>query len=238
MEAISKKLFLEGWIPAPDESDQEFIDRIEKTKVRLLNPRAIKDVAFDLSVPPLLIFRSKEKLPFWNGGMTWIVSFEDGARIPLVQLPPKPRRYTFSTEKEIIDHEKIHALRVAFKEPVFEEIVAYRTSPSRLRQFLGPLFTKNTEAVLFFLSMPIAIFLELPWLIPLFTALLFVRLCRRQFLFSRALHSIKTKYHRSEEVIVFLSDQEIKRAAKGDLSFFDNDSIRMAQIRTFFGVDS
>ncbi len=227
-----------GWIPAPAEPDEEFLARVEKSHQRLLNPRAIKDVDFDQSVLPLLIFRSNKKLPFWTGALTWIVSFEDGCKIPLIQLPIKPRRYTFTKEREIIDHERVHALRVAFEEPMFEEIIAYRTSPSKFRRFFGPLLGTSTEGTLFFLSFPVFFFLRVPWVFPLFTCLLLMRLCWRQFLFSRALKSIQKRFKRSEEVIVFLSDREIRQAAKGDITFFDGTSIRMQQVEAIFGIDT
>lgn len=49
-------------------------------------------------------------------------------------------------------HESLHAVRIGFNEPRFEEVLAYYYSKSRWRRFFGPLFRKPSHA-LFFISL-------------------------------------------------------------------------------------
>lgn len=185
-----------------------------------------------------LVF-SKEHLSIWHGGCACIVSEEGDkcCRWGFFQLQPalqhKEAKLLFGLYErpEIIAHESCHLARMAFDEPVFEEILAYRTSHSFWRRWLGPLFSSSREALLsavslavFFVSaLAFSLELEIGGLeigfISLFTGggasvyltYLFLRLAYRHHLLFKCmqncLHLIKAG---SLDAFVFrLSDKEI-----------------------------
>ena len=71
----------------------------------------------------------------------------------LIQLRSRFRthqRYSGIYERdELIAHELAHVGRMMFEEPVFEELLAYRTAKSPLRRWLGPLISSSKETLLF-----------------------------------------------------------------------------------------
>lgn len=214
--------------PAPDENNEAYKRRLEITEELFKDTEELsKMIPAPLQKSgPLHFFRSNHKLPFWTGAYTWIIETKQGIKVPIIQLPLKKRRWTLTSEEEILDHEKIHVQRAAFNEPIFEEIIAYQTSPSKWRRFLGPLFKKQSEATLFMASlilMPL-----IPYVPALFFALLLLRLIKRQHQFKKALHHLPPL---AKESIAILSDKEIISASKNDLLFLENDNLRMKLIK-------
>lgn len=70
-----------------------------------------------------------------------------------IEMPEKLPTSFGLTEEEILAHEAIHVCRMAFDEPIFEEMLAYQTSPSHFRRFFGPLIRHPYEATLYVASL-------------------------------------------------------------------------------------
>jgi len=154
-----KSLGEEGIIPGPNESEADFVKRVDilrgqkalEIDGKILEEwdpqcRALYGV-FPKWIP--MTYSNRGLLP-WQGAALWVF----GEKIPLIQLRKgfKKGRFLFYSRDEVLNHETLHALRVAFNEPRFEEILAYEHSTSRWRRFLGPLFRKPSHA-LFFISL-------------------------------------------------------------------------------------
>lgn len=224
--------YQKGFLVGPNETEEEFSNRIRKTTELLLDPKfpELPCGTFSIISPSLLCLRSSKKLPFWFGGMTWICEIEKTI-IPVLQLP-KRMRFSWIQEAEVITHEQIHALRALFQEPKFEEILAYRTSRSPFRRNVGPLFQTDRESFLFLLCAVAGPFT----LVPLMTIslLLFTRLILRQRTFAKALKRLSVVYKEPEKVIVCLTDQEILLYSKKKENLIDRSSLRWRQIQAVF----
>lgn len=150
-----------------------------------------------------IIYSNKGLLP-WQGGCTFI---EEGKiKIQLRKAyEHKNKIYGIYPKEEIITHELVHAKRMHLEEPCFEEILAYYTSKSSFRRYVGPLFRSSSESILFLLSFfplivnPLYTFAAL--LIPLY---FIARLIKYQRIFLRALK--KEPF----EKLMQMTDQEIK----------------------------
>lgn len=172
-----QKCNLRGWIPGPQEEPSLFLKRIEKLNHFFSYPpegvdhfltesdwslaREKTQELFDFSSDWMVAYYSNQDLTFFQGAATWI-NEKEGMRIPLIQLREK-----FETgsclkiyrREEVLAHEAVHAARMQFNDPVFEEIFAYKTSPYMWRRLLGPLFQSPWEAYLFvgLLFIPLAV---------------------------------------------------------------------------------
>ncbi len=192
-----QQLNKEGLIPGPSETEEAFFARVVKAKKCL--PVALND--FDAAPTWLDVFYDNKKLPFWQAAATWI---EDDT--PRIQLKKK-NLLGYSTE-EILSHEAVHAVRFAFDEPRFEEILAYHTSKNKFRRFFGPIFQHSWESTLFVvlvLASLIPYLKLLPWV---FLTYLLVRLIRNQKTFSEC------KKNLSLSIMLRLTDKEIALFSK------------------------
>ncbi len=161
-----------GLIPGPDESESEFLQRAEYClglKDRLLAEghgeieggeylRSCADETkkyYDLVPDWIPLMFDDHKLSFWHGGCAWIFRMEEGSPLAaLLQLRKKLRdhvHFFLLNRKEILTHEIAHAGRMAFEEPRYEEILAYRSSGSRFRAAWGALGQNSRETGLFVL---------------------------------------------------------------------------------------
>ncbi len=227
MESLVK-WYGEGFAPGPHESIHDFELRVLAVKRALAAPDALLKglgIAYE-SIDELstgfLVIKAKRGLPFWFGAMTYICEWQ-GQTIPIIQLP-RGKRMTFLTREDLIAHEKVHFLRSAFNEPRFEELIAYRTSRSGWRKWLGPIFQSPWESYLcmaFFLSFPI-----LPFIPPFFSATIIIscitfllaitcRLTHNQNLYQKALKKLSYHYRNGEEILKLYTDSEILKTAKG-----------------------
>ncbi|MFA6294165.1 MAG: hypothetical protein WC637_20410, partial [Victivallales bacterium] len=59
------------------------------------------------------------------------------------------KRWLFYRRDELLAHELCHVARMPVKDRTFEELFAYRLSPSRLRRYMGNCFRHDYDAVLF-----------------------------------------------------------------------------------------
>jgi len=175
-----------GFIQAPTESAECFKKRKKyclKQKPEISHPK----------YSWLPITYSDDKLSFFEGGATWIEEVEPGVFIPSIQLRRcflEKNSYMGYSKKEILDHETVHALRAAFDDDRFEEIVAYSTSPNFLRRYFGPMFRSTRSGYIFIgltlASLGLQYFSQLFTLFPLLYFLyLLCKLIRDQYLFNR-----------------------------------------------------
>ena len=216
--------YKEGFVPGPDEDFEAFQKRYNFVREVLANPEPFLQevkVSYErvLPKPPLRVIR-KKRLPFWFGAMTSIYTYQ-GYEIPVIELPKKPRH----NQDEVLAHEQVHFLRSSFREPKFEEILAYRTSKAKWRQWIGPLFERPWESYLFLI-----LALPLPLVAAAFALLLGTRLTFYQWVFKKALNNLP--YKNREEIIALLTDREIFQIAFKKM--FDSSSLRwqlITQIR-------
>ena len=207
-----------GLIAGPTDDTASFKKRIDALTSH-------KKISFrDFDIDWLEVTYSKKKLPFWQGGCTWI----DEIGTPSLQLHPNfsKKSHHFGYKKEeVLDHEFIHVLRSAFDEPIYEEIFAYQTSQKWWRRHLGPLFRSNKEA--FFLLLPIV----LPILIIPVMSFFAIR-------HKRALTSLAkaAEHFPQKKLALFLTDREIRDFARQSPDqvrqyIKENPTLRWRQLR-------
>lgn len=165
-----------GLIPGPKEEEKAFQERI-KTLEHFFSypPKEVDHFVNDGEWAPILAtlkqsygiapdwvvgHYSDKNLTFFQGAALWITEKGD-VRIPLIQL--RTRFFEGSLlrlykQSEVLAHEAVHAARMQFDEPLFEEIFAYQTSKNPFRRFFGPLFQAPYEGgiFLFLLFLPLA----------------------------------------------------------------------------------
>lgn len=168
----------EGLIPGPNETEQEYLERVQYCLHLKKNFKERVDLEFQEQVMEpvpsqglelanklygiapswIPLFYSNYRLPFWQGGCAWIFQqTENSPTSAFFQL-----RQAFRTSEtylkiyhrnELISHELSHIGRMTFDEPRYEELLAYRTSKSPFRKYWGPLFTTPAQSGLFALAL-------------------------------------------------------------------------------------
>ncbi len=171
-----------GFIPGPQESEEEFLERVRfclnlENELKqhadfpfenLHNAQGILQESFDLTdklfgIRPswVPLYFSNEKLAPWHGGCAWIFQLEKSPTAAFLQLRKNFLKETtylkIYNRKELIAHELCHAGRMMYHEEKFEEFFAYQTSPSSFRRFFGPIIASSKESALFIISLLIAI---------------------------------------------------------------------------------
>lgn len=172
VELIS--LFQEGYIPGPNESEEAFLKRIaynrtlhkeldpefeqsDRAKELLLESFNVTNRVFGFSLKETPILFSNKKLGLFHGGCAWIFQKEEGGPIgAFFQLRRHFKDHEFFlkiySRKEILAHEAFHAARMAFEEPRYEEILAYRSSASPFRRKWGALFRSSKELLIILIT--------------------------------------------------------------------------------------
>ncbi len=248
-----------GFIPGPDESEEKFSQRIEycRNLHNILSDHMGEEIPFSPKESTSLsffqkaskktqnlygfmpdwvpIFFSNRQLSPWHGACAWIFQLkEDTPTSALLQLRKSlhhsKRLLGIYDRDELISHELVHVGRMMFEEPKFEELLAYRTSPSRFRRFFGPLIQSPYESF-FFISVLIGIvaldfylllrysletYMQAQWLkgIPLLMAgYATFRLWRKQRVFNKCLKNLSKLLgeEKAYDVIYRLTDTEIKQ---------------------------
>lgn len=220
------KAYKRGLIPGPKETEEEFLKRVEACKVHSnLSSRTQEVFGFSIDWVPVTV--SNKNLFPWEGAAIWIMSDAP----PQIQL----REHFFKTKlfqkdmDEFLAHEAVHAARMMFEEPQFEEILAYQTSKNRFRKFWGPLFRSSKESLLLVsvLAATLACGWFLPWqiyLLPMSVLVFFcVRLVRSQRIFDKCLKKTSLPFMlclSDEEIRLFsqFSEEEIKAYVDGQAS--------------------
>lgn len=146
----------EGWIWAPGENQEAYALRKENfAHINFPLKREVSSSLFDVASKEVCWIEDNNSLLPWQGAVLWEYQ-ENGFRFPVIQIRKNFAKFwtgSYTTE-EIVEHELVHAVRFAFKEPLFEEILAYQTSSKKWRRFLGPLFIYPWEAsLLLFVSL-------------------------------------------------------------------------------------
>jgi len=163
-----------GFIVGPNESEIDFVKRVDTLKNLAQNPHSfLKEGEYqplicdfqELGANPEWIpqtYSNRRLLP-WQGAASWIFTTKQGIHYPMVQLRTgfKKGRFLFYDRDEVLRHEALHAIRLTFNEPRYEEILAYFHSKKRWRRWLGPIFRKPWDALFFtaliFLSLSLQI---------------------------------------------------------------------------------
>jgi len=212
-----------GIIPGPTESEEKFLERAASLTSLPSDSTAhqrVKDL-FGKAPDWVPIHISSKGLPFWEGAALWIEE-EEGRRTCQIQI----KKSLFYSQEEMLAHEMVHAMRILFDEPKFEEILAYQTSKSRFRRYFGPLFSSPCESKVFIWVLLLswigfigAEFLDFSWG-ALFFALPFCvlswslfRLRKAQKIFAAAVQNLKKYTPQPLSILLCLTDQEIEQCA-------------------------
>lgn len=134
----------------PQELDQAMLNKVVNTEECWKITKALYD--FSLSWVPLIY--SNRKLALWHGGCAWIFQQREdtplGAFFQLRRVFQRKETFLGIYHKNVIlAHEAVHAARMAFEEPKFEEFFAYKTSLNRFQKYFGPLAASSKETALF-----------------------------------------------------------------------------------------
>ncbi|WP_201456465.1 hypothetical protein [Chlamydia sp. 17-3921] len=237
----------QGIIAGPEEEKYSFFLRAdslieERSGSSTSFPSRIQEI-FDICPSHLQILYSNEGLDVWEAGCTWIL--ENQVTIQLRKPLYKASRWLgIYSKKEILAHEIVHAVRMKFREPIFEEVLAYQTSSWAWRRFWGPLFRNSGESYALFLSVTIGVGITL-WqpfwgfatilMLPIFFS---VRLMLVQSYFRRAMRKIRKMLGVTPLWIMLrLTDKEIKMFATQPIPVIEHyakkrklDDIRWRQI--------
>lgn len=260
-----KDLNAQGFIPGVNESEEAFEQRVEfclhlqkklSENAQIELPfqssdqasQSIMEEASDLTkyhygmhANWVLTFFSNYQLSPWHAGCAWI--FQLDALSPtaaFLQLRSNFRQNKsylgIYNRSELISHELAHVGRMMYNEPKYEEILAYSSSPARLRRFFGPIIQSSKESLFFIfvllatLMIHLALFSEssifashpvfwLPFLPVALILFAFVRLVLKQMNYKRCLKKL-TDFFQNEQtakhLIYRLTDKEIDLFAKSN----------------------
>jgi hypothetical protein len=193
--------FHRGLIPGPAESEEAFLKRVSLA-TPLAHPEW-NDVVLPFKIDWVPIKYSNHQIAWWEGAATWI-SEED---LPAIQLRKNFEKGSFLGYKrsEVLSHEAIHAVRMRFEEPHFEEVLAYSTAPQAWKRFFGPLFSRTWEPLVLMAAVALGIFW---WWVPvILIGLSLGWLSYRQWIFKKCCRKF------SLSVVLTLTDREMKRFA-------------------------
>lgn len=229
----------QGLIPGPDETEEAFCKRAEYC-LNLRNEilqlpfndgskevpeQALHKIKTLYGFAPTWVplFFSNYRLLPWHGGCAWI--FQQSEETPISAFLQLRRPFSYKdtylglySRDELLAHELCHVGRMCFEEPRFEEILAYRTSPSGFRRWVGAIAQSSWETMLFFLLLCLILIFDLfgiPLhglkLVPLILVGLAVyRLVKRQNEYKRCLSNLQALFKNHAESILFrLTDREI-----------------------------
>ncbi len=179
--------FGRGLIPGPQETEEAFVQRVQQAAA-LSNPewQAVAQATlslFGFAIDWVPLSYSSQELSPWEGAATWI---GEGS-LPSIQLRPAFAKGSFLgyRRSDVLAHEAVHAARMRFEEPRFEEMLAYRTSPQRWKRFLGPAFQHKWTLYLLLLTLLAGVYQ--PWISLLLISLGLSVLCCRHFQLRRCL---------------------------------------------------
>lgn len=137
----------EGWILAPQEEKTSVIQRKETLEsVNFPKEQKILLPLYDLEVSEVPLLVSNRSLWPWQGAVLWQYWDDRGRTYPVIQVRENGGG---KKQEEALAHELVHFSRFSFSEPLFEEILAYKTSSSLWKSFFGPLFMRPWEATCF-----------------------------------------------------------------------------------------
>jgi hypothetical protein len=248
----------QGFIPGPQETESDFVKRVafcqnlEKHLVEQVGtqlPFAIDhhsshvlDEALPLTqelygIRPqwVPLFFNNYQLAPWHGGCAWIFQLnEESPTASFLQLRApfrsSPTYLGLYQRRELIAHELAHVGRMLYQEPQFEELLAYQSSSSKWRRWLGPIVQSSKETLFFILILAGVILADFAllsvhsefamklagWIefIPLILiAFALGRLIYRHQLYKKCLRNLEALYPHSKlshHLLYRLQDEEIK----------------------------
>lgn len=251
----------EGFIPGPDETEELLKKRIdfcknlrthlkksseielpfdfdhESTNHALNEAFPLAEELYGIDPTWVPLFFSNHQLAPWHGGCAWIFQLNENApTAAFLQL-----RATFHKKssflgiydrKELIVHELAHVGRMSYHEPKYEEVLAYRSSPSKWRQWVGPIIQSSRESLLFILLLALILFADVAlifsghdealkfswWLKSIPLACIgfgLFRLAFKHYKFSRCLKKLSSLCGetKADHLIYRLTDQELDEFA-------------------------
>ena len=213
-----------GLIVGPEESEKSFFSRCQAAQALESSvPFTLAKKMFDIDPDWITVKYSNKKLRFWEGGCTWIDPHE--VILQLNKIFKKKEKYLgLYTREELITHELVHVARLAFEEPVFEEILAYHTSKSHFRRFFGPIFRTSKESRLLLIALLLCFgatlfsFFQVTayFMLTGLVGISIFRLIRSQWIFSRARKKLTQLIGKKNAlpVMIRLTDREITRFSK------------------------
>jgi hypothetical protein len=215
---LLRNFYYRGIIPGPSESELSFLERAEELNPVKNSLMAYLKNNFPQPIPDWasVHFHNKGLFP-WQGGCTLI------DRKVIIQLRKEfknRKKYLSYEREEILIHESIHALRMAFNEPIFEEILAYKTSSSKFRRYFGPIFRTSRESVIFLsflilLNSLIFLYPITAWVFSLLTGCIgygLYRLSKFQNIYNRCLKKLTALLQEktdAKSLMISLTDDEI-----------------------------
>lgn len=235
-----KTYYEEGFYVGPTETEKKFLQRVQKTHDLLEDPTPLNKllkVSQRIHHKNILCFQ-KATVP-WLGGITYILELEKGIEIPVVTLSKK--QFPWLSQEEILCHEEVHAKRCAFSEERFEEILAYQTSSTSWRRFLGPLFSKTKDIVCVYCFLSFVLlsssFFPSCYLVSLAGSFgcfgyYFFKLLYRRSILDKAYQTVKTLYKNPRNMLFILTDNDISLFARG--LHPSKNSLRWRQILAVF----
>ncbi|MDR2539797.1 MAG: hypothetical protein LBC45_04275 [Chlamydiales bacterium] len=218
------KYHFHGFIPGPQEEVSIFFKRVELAKCQKKFHQELTSIQslFDI-YPSWVKIELTDRLHLWEAAATYIEKSQ-GIFTPVVQM--KKRGIPFwCAQEEILAHELVHATRIAFKESLFEEVLAYKTSGNWLRRYFGPIFLHPKEVMLFLFLLVGAWGYQLSyllffddlsspalWILCILIGLLIIRVVIIQTVFSLCIKKICRLLKQPDKALSFalrLSDREI-----------------------------
>lgn len=252
----------QGFIPGPEETEEAFMERIafcQHLKENLVQ-KVGTDLPFEMGdhtsqdtlneilpftqqlygISPqwVPLFFSNYQLAPWHGGCAWIFQLDQQTPTSaFLQLRScfrtSPTFLGLYHRRELIAHELAHVGRMLYQEPQFEEILAFQSSSSRWRRWIGPIVQSSKESLFFILILGVVILtdfallslntasaISLIWWTKLIPLLLIIfalgRLMYRHRLFKNCLQNLEKLYSQSQiakHLLYRLRDSEIKQFA-------------------------
>lgn len=241
------RLNREGIIAGPGELKFSFLKRVDEMLENAPDhpasfPARLRSL-FDINPEHIEVLYTNEGMDVWEAGCTWIL--QNKVTIQLrKQLHKAVRWCGIYSKEEILAHEAVHAARMKFYEPMFEEVLAYQTSSRLFRRILGPLLRSQGEwfGFLFFIFLGLLITLWQPLLgigcMAIAPTYFGVRLAIVHSYFRRAKKKIRKMLGIEPLwVLLRLSDAEIRMFASEPIPVLERyarerklDSIRWQQI--------
>ncbi|MCH9608491.1 MAG: hypothetical protein S4CHLAM45_10680 [Chlamydiales bacterium] len=225
-----------GFLCGPNESEETFYKRCKADDLSTFPP-SLKEL-FAISPNWVPVHYKDSGLRFWEGGCSWI----EGTNVEIQlkeQFAHKKTLWKIYSKEEILAHEGVHAARVAFEEPIFEEVLAYQTSKSRFRRFFGPFFRSPKETLFFALLLPLSFFS--PFFAIGVVAFGLMRLIKTQATFLLARKKLGKLYGKKNAlpIMLHLTDKEIILFAKGSIKSYveKQTSLRWQQIKRVFSAE-
>lgn len=222
--------FHRGLIPGPEESEEAFLFRALQAKP--LAHLEWSDLSLPFKIDWVPITYSNHKIAWWEGAATWI----SGEDLPAVQLRKSFEKGSFLGYKrsEVLSHEAVHAARMRFEEPLFEEVLAYSTAPQAWKRFLGPLFSRTWEPLVLMVGVATGVFWPLVPLIMIGVSL--GRLSYRQWIFKKCCRKL------SFPVALTLTDKEMKQfasmAEEEIQAYLEKSSTLLSRVRKILFCDA